>query len=352
MNTIFKSALNQVKAEDELVKNTETYLKNNLNQKGKGIMNFFNNGKTLKKLVAAACFTLVLAGGGKAAYAYYWTPVAYLSLDINPSVELGVNAFNTVVSAEAYNEDGQAILAGTDLTGTSVTDAVETLIESADNKGYIAEDGSTVISLTSETDNTDKATSIQTNSETGVTQALDKIEKEATVQKDNVALARRDEAKELGITPGKLNLIQKLQAVDPTATVEDFKDASVKEIMKTIKENSKNAKSEDTSDETPIENATKEDATLPSDEEETKNAEKKQNSNDKSNNGKKSSTTEVTTAAESSTENTTSDATKTYNSDNTLTETPSKAVGNDNSNSNNKVIDKSDKGNSSNNKSK
>ena len=243
MNTIFKSALNQIKCEDALVNKTEIYLKDTLsNNKKPKLVNLFKTKAASRFFIAAASFLVILVGGSSAAYAYYQTPVAYLSLDINPSVELGVNAFGKVVTAEGYNEDGQTILAGTDVKGSTVEDAIQSLILSADDKGYIADDGSTVISLTSETNNTDKATTLQTKSELGVNQALQEMEKQAIVQKDNIALERRDEAKQLGITPGKLNLINKLQAVDPTATIDDYKDASVKEIMKDIKLNENNGK--------------------------------------------------------------------------------------------------------------
>jgi hypothetical protein len=40
----------------------------------------------------------------------------------------------------------------------------------------------------------------------------------------------------LGITPGKLNLIQRLQALDPAINVEDYKSSSVKDIQKKAKE--------------------------------------------------------------------------------------------------------------------
>ncbi|SEW46533.1 anti-sigma-I factor RsgI family protein [[Clostridium] fimetarium] len=249
MNTIFKSALNQIKTEEVLVNKTEIYLKDTLsNNKKPKLVNLFKTKAASRFFIAAASFLVILVGGSSAAYAYYQTPVAYLSLDINPSVELGVNAFGKVVNAEGYNEDGQTILAGTDVTGSTVEDAVQCLIMSADDKGYIANDGSTVISLTSETNNTNKATILQTKSELGVNHALQEIEKQAIVQKDNVALERRDEAKQLGITPGKLNLINKLQAVDPTATIDDYKDASVKEIMKNIKFNENNSKSNSDND--------------------------------------------------------------------------------------------------------
>lgn len=240
MNTHFKSALNQIKADDELVNRTEQYLREALSDNNTSKISYFKKNSMRKAIIVAASFFILIFVGGGGAYAYYQAPVAYLCLDINPSVELGVNAFGTVVKAEGYNEDGQSILNGTDVTGNSVTDAVQNLILSANDKGFIADDGSTVISLTSETNNIDKASTLQNNSEAGTNAALNEIDKQAVVQKDNVALDRRDEARELGITPGKLNLINKLQAVDPDATVEDYKDTSVKDIMNAINENKEN----------------------------------------------------------------------------------------------------------------
>lgn len=241
MITHFKSALDQVKADEELISKTEIYLKdamknnenkNNFGKRGVKIMN-------IRKLAIAASMAIVLIGGSSGAYAYYQTPVKYLSLDINPSVELGVNAFDKVVQAEAYNEDGEVILEGVDVIGSDVTAAVSALVSSAADNGYVAEDGSTVISVTSETDDAEAAEEIETAAEAGVDEALDETGETADVIKDNVALERRDAARELGITPGKLNLINKLIAVDSTATVDQYKDASVKEIMKTIKANRK-----------------------------------------------------------------------------------------------------------------
>lgn len=262
MNTTIKSALNQIKAEDELIAKTEIHLRDELNKTGKhGFAGFLKKQKSMKYLVAIASAFILISGSSVAAYAYYQTPVQYLSLDINPSVELGINAFDKVVSAEGYNEDGQNILEGLDLKGSTVDAAVQSLVLSADEKGYIAADGSTVISLTSETNNTSSATDLQAVSETGVTDALALIDKEAVVHKDNVALERRDEAKALGITPGKLNLIQKLQAVDPTVTVEEYKTASVKKIMNGIHENTLGEKALHEGDDTLSDSKTTEDVT-------------------------------------------------------------------------------------------
>ncbi len=51
---------------------------------------------------AFACLCLLFTGG----YWLYFTPTATISIDINPSIELGVNRFNRVVSVEGYNADG------------------------------------------------------------------------------------------------------------------------------------------------------------------------------------------------------------------------------------------------------
>lgn len=212
--------------------------------KNKNKINNILGGIIMKKKIAlalSAAFVLSLAGGG---YAYAKTPVAYVSVDINPSVELGVNAFDTVVSVEAYNEEGSNILEGTDLLNVKVDKAVSTVVTNAINDGYIKEDGTSAIEITTSTDKTDVAAELDETLKEVVDETLEDNNVEAEVETENVALARRDEARKLGITPGKLNLIQKLQALDSTITVEEYKNSSVKEIQKKTKELRKNGVAE------------------------------------------------------------------------------------------------------------
>ena len=202
---------------------------------------------------------LILAGS-TGVYAYQ-KPISFVSLDINPSIELGVNVFDVVVSAEAYNDDGDKVLENLDVEGGSVEDAINEIVDSAIADGYVEEDGTSVISITTETDDGVLAEELEEAAEEGVENALEENETEAEIEKDNVALERRDQARELGITPGKLNLIQKLQAVNPEATIEDFKEASVKEIMAATHEakgiGSEKAEKASKGDEMKNENATK-----------------------------------------------------------------------------------------------
>ena len=56
-------------------------------------------------LAAAAC--LLVAILGFSGWQLYQKPVAYVGLDINPSLELAVNRFDCVVTATAINDDGR-----------------------------------------------------------------------------------------------------------------------------------------------------------------------------------------------------------------------------------------------------
>lgn len=193
----------------------------------------------MKKRIALALAVAAVSslGGGGVVYAQAkTTPVGYVSLDINPSIELGVNAFDQVISAEAYNEDGEKILEGTNLTNSNVNDAVGTVISNAISDGYIKEDGSSAIEITASTDKKSVADKLEESLKEAADKTLDNNDRKAEVETENVALTRRDEARQLGITPGKLNLIQKLQELDPTIKVEDYKSSSVKDIQKKTKE--------------------------------------------------------------------------------------------------------------------
>ena len=234
--------LTRKRIEKSIKKKTGYYKESNI------IKNKINNiliGILMKKKIALALsigVILSLAGGG---YAYAKTPVAYVSMDINPSVELGVNAFEKVVSVEAYNEDGEKILEGTNLANADVDDAVSTVILNAISEGYIKEDGLSVIEITTSTDKEKIATQLDESLKDVVYETLDNNNVEAEVEIQKVALARRSEARKLGITPGKLNIIQKLQELDPTINVEDYKGSSVKDIQKKTKELRKSNKSDE-----------------------------------------------------------------------------------------------------------
>ena len=90
-------------------------------------------------IALAAC--LVLAAVGVGGYAWAQAPCAYVAIDVNPSIELGINRLGNVASVRAYNEDGERLLQALDLDGLAYADAMAALEERL--RGYLA-DGATV----------------------------------------------------------------------------------------------------------------------------------------------------------------------------------------------------------------
>ena len=96
-----KAAFDTVHADEELKQRTRDYLARTIYKKKRRVHPAV---RALPALAACLLLTLCLGGG----YLYF-VPTAYISVDINPSLELRVNRFDRVVDVEAYNEDGQAL---------------------------------------------------------------------------------------------------------------------------------------------------------------------------------------------------------------------------------------------------
>lgn len=85
--------------------------------------------------VAMACVLLVLGLGAWG----YLTPVSTIYIDVNPSIELGVNRFDHVVSARGCNQDGEELLKGLSLRFLNYAEALDALLADRQVQGYLAE---------------------------------------------------------------------------------------------------------------------------------------------------------------------------------------------------------------------
>lgn len=93
---------------------------------------------SIKKIVLAAAAILVFLSSGSA-YAYY-TPVATVDVEINPSIEVKVNRFDRIISAEAKNDDGQAVLNNLNLNNYKLEEGLIQIVEEARNENFINDD--------------------------------------------------------------------------------------------------------------------------------------------------------------------------------------------------------------------
>lgn len=212
------------------------------------------NTKSIKKTAAIAS-VFALAAGGFA----YSTPTSYVSLDVNPSVEYSINMFDRVLSVQAVNEDAEEIVAELDIKNLVISDAVQKTIDKLLEEGFISdsEDAGVVITVSSEDE--EKSEELAEDIEIEAQEFLTEQAENADVEAEAVGKARVEEARELGVTPGKLNLVEKLIA-SYGDTKEDYSDEeirkflelSVQEINKTIKKNRKSLATEEIEDDASI----------------------------------------------------------------------------------------------------
>ncbi len=111
-------------------------------QKGTGfIMTQNKNNNWVKRISGIAAAVVILAGAGISANAYRVsnTVASTVALDVNPSVEIKVNAKEKVLSVDALNEDGKNIIGDMDFKGSDIDLAVNALIGSMLKNGYLNE---------------------------------------------------------------------------------------------------------------------------------------------------------------------------------------------------------------------
>lgn len=161
--------------------------------------------------IAAALMITIGSIWGYGEYQGQNTVASTISLDVNPSIEIRVNKYEKVLETLALNDDAEVVLGDMDFKGSSLDVAINALIGSMLQNGYLDELANSILISV---DNQDPALSaalqeklsqevnalLQTNSFTGSVLSQ-------TVSDD-------DELKTLaqtyGITPGKAQLVQQL----------------------------------------------------------------------------------------------------------------------------------------------
>lgn len=231
--------------------------------------------------VAVAAVAVFMFGMvGVSAYAYY-TPYYYVSLDVNPAIEYTLNRFDGVIKVTGVNDDGKEIVKelklntkGNKKIGKVIAETVQEIKE----KGYFDGEleGGIVISTSSK--NKDKAGALAED----LKQSTEDVTRDESIQVEtfSVGFERVQEAHGLGVTPGKLNLVEKLR--DSAGAPEDFDQTlwlgkPVKEIMHEIKENRKDAKLAvpNKNNEKAVDSDTDTDATVPNEDTKTKSVQAK-----------------------------------------------------------------------------
>ena len=211
-------------------------------QEQKGIDHIMNNHVEKHKknrsrwytpLVAAAAILLIVSAGGFGIHSWrlQHTVKSTVMLDVNPSISLNVNARERVVSAVAHNEDGKKILGNMDLENTDLYVAVNALIGSMLQQGYLS-DIQNAILVSVENEDYAKGSELQLK----ITQIIDDIlnnnQLQSSVLSQTVSSDQnsKDLAEKFNISEGKASLIQEIVQKDPTLSFDTLASLSVSEI--------------------------------------------------------------------------------------------------------------------------
>lgn len=191
---------------------------------------------------AAAC---IIFGVSTWAYA---SPYTYVSVDVNPSLEFVVNRFDRVLKVKGVNDDGDQIvnvITTKNLKNKKIENALKSTFQQISNSGYFEDDTESGIIIATSSKDANKANELAQELQETIIQESANTGDSIMVESFSVGLDRVQEAKELGVTPGKLNLVEKLQdAVEDSTTInlKEWLDKPVKEIMKATKDYNKTNK--------------------------------------------------------------------------------------------------------------
>ncbi len=167
---------------------------------------------------AAVCLLLLLGG-----YSLYIRPVTYISMDINPSIELGINRLGRVVSVEAYNEDGGEVLRDMALTNAPYVRAVSEILEDEAYRAFLGENSLLVFTVISD-DAEEVARQLEVQAAAQSCQVM-------TYTSDMIC---RQEAHLHEMSFGKYRAYLELAQYDAEVTVEDCHGMTIGEIQDRI----------------------------------------------------------------------------------------------------------------------
>ena len=140
MDNRIQDAFAGVRAPDRLKRATKAALRKRTFDYGRNRLRL----QTFRRRAASAAvmLALVLAGAG-----LWFLPAASIAVDINPSLELKVNALDRVISLEGKNADGIALVEELRLNGMSYEDAMQRLLLSHGLEPYLERNSAITITV-------------------------------------------------------------------------------------------------------------------------------------------------------------------------------------------------------------
>lgn len=195
----------------------------------------FDYGRNILQLrqhrtrIAGCLASLVLVLGSTG---LWFLPAASISMDVNPSIELKVNALDKVISLEGRNSDGIELVKDINVTGMYYDDAMQRILLSNGMEPYLADGSQITITVAGG------------GSDTHAQQILSRVLCRAynIADRDNVLYCQVDwetvkAAREVNLCIPRYLAWQNLLKNDPTITAEDVRQIpkeSIRVLAQTV----------------------------------------------------------------------------------------------------------------------
>jgi hypothetical protein len=161
----------------------------------------------------------------------------YVTIDINPSVELIVNKREVVVYVNALNEDAEVLLAELDLVGMPLDEAMDLIIETAIALGYIDVDAEeTFVSVSAISKDAEIGDRIRSRVKEHINEAFRNRYMMGRAEDKGFTPEFLAEAEIYGVTPGFLFLAKEAVAVSDELLLEDALLLTVEELQTILKD--------------------------------------------------------------------------------------------------------------------
>ncbi len=197
--------------------------------------NFNIFSRSFMGVAAAACILLVAGIIGVPYYGNNFVPDSHVDIDVNPGVEIVTNKKNKVLNVQSTNKDGADVIDNMDLKNTELKVAVNALIGSMVQKGYIV-NNNTGILVTVRNDNPEKANKVKEEILYDINFALYTNDVQANVMNQtfkNTADANKF-ARENNISIGKAVFVLNLAAKDSSLDAKELAKMKVTDIANLV----------------------------------------------------------------------------------------------------------------------
>ena len=181
--------------------------------------------------IAAVLALCVCSAAGLRAYSAANALSVRVTLDVNPSVEMTVNARERVIAAAALNKDGEAVLDGRDYTGERLDEAVTGLVDSMLELGYLRDTADTVL-LTVQSELDRETAELQDRLSQSIKARLESGGLDGAVISQGLeGDGGRELAEEYGISAGKARLIRLMLDREPGYSAEELVPLRINDLV-------------------------------------------------------------------------------------------------------------------------